>query len=603
MPITPGTRLGQYEVQDFIGQGAMGLVFRAYHSQLERTGAVKVLQAISPDSDTTARFRHEAQAIAQLRHPNIVNVYDFGEYQGTPYMIVEYVPGGSLSDRLGKGMLDPDEALKYLRGIAAGLDYAHGIGVIHRDVKPANVLLEKDDSPVLADFGLAKLMQGTSLKSMTGATTGTPAYMAPEQVTGSDVGPAADRYSLATIAYEMLAGVIPFDGQGLMEILYAHVHRDPVPPSTHNSALSPRVDEVILRGLARDPARRWASCIAFVDALETALAEKPVPVVASTRDKPIPAATLPLHRAAAVAAAPLIAGAVNPSATVVMPSVAPAEPAARRPRAIAAGVAAILVALLVMGAIWYGAARPMVSLSLSASTVTPGETVVVTASHLPANQSGTIQLHSVISYFPFRADASGNVGMDIAIPSDTVTGDHVIKVCWATTCPASATLHVVDPGAAPTPPPGATPSPTPGPSPSPTTAPVPAPVPTSAPAPNPGPGPAPKPTPRPGPSPTPIPTPSPKPTPTPSPSLTLVSVSASGNTTVVFHYFYSSTATVSVCQNGTCRSAGSKTVTPGTSFTLTFKTPIGIVPTSTTAPWQAFATANTLKSNSVNVSP
>src|SRR6202022_28013 len=129
LSIAPGTKLGQYEVQDFIGQGAMGLVYRAYHSQLEPTGAVKVLQAISPDSDTTARFRHEAQAIAQLRHPNIVNVYDFGEYQGTPYMIVEYVPGGSLSDRLGKGMLDPAKALKYLRGIAAGLDYAHGIGV------------------------------------------------------------------------------------------------------------------------------------------------------------------------------------------------------------------------------------------------------------------------------------------------------------------------------------------------------------------------------------------------------------------------------------------------------------------------------------------
>ena len=227
MAITQGTKLGQYEVQDYIGQGAMGLVYRAYHSQLERTGAVKVLQAMSPDPDTTARFKHEAQAIAQLRHPNIVNVYDFGDCQGTPYMIVEYVPAGSLAERMKRGRLDQATSLKYLRAIAAGLDYAHGHGVVHRDVKPANVLLSSEDIPVLADFGLAKLLQGSSLKSMTGVTTGTPAYMAPEQVIGHQVGPAADRYSLATIAYEMLTGVIPFDGEALMGLLYSQVHRDP----------------------------------------------------------------------------------------------------------------------------------------------------------------------------------------------------------------------------------------------------------------------------------------------------------------------------------------------------------------------------------------
>src|SRR5690349_6065041 len=250
----------------------MGVVYRAYHSQLERTGAVKVMQALSPDADNVARFRHEAQAIAKLRHPNIVDVYDFGEFDGTPYMIVEYVPGGSLSSRMSHGQLDHATALKYLRGIAAGLDYAHQHGVVHRDVKPANVLLTDDDAPVLADFGLAKLLQGSSLKSMTGVTTGTPAYMAPEQVTGSKVGPAADRYSLATIAYEMLTGVIPFDGEGLMELLYAQVHREPVPPSGRDASLGPAVDAVIMRGLAKDPAARWESSAAFVDALAEALA-------------------------------------------------------------------------------------------------------------------------------------------------------------------------------------------------------------------------------------------------------------------------------------------------------------------------------------------
>ena len=112
MSVATGTKLGQYEVQDFIGQGAMGLVYRAYHTQLERVGAVKVMQAISPDADTVARFRHEAQAIAKLRHPNIVDVYDFGEFEGTPYMIVEYVPGGSLAGRMNQGKLDRATALK-----------------------------------------------------------------------------------------------------------------------------------------------------------------------------------------------------------------------------------------------------------------------------------------------------------------------------------------------------------------------------------------------------------------------------------------------------------------------------------------------------------
>src|SRR5579859_1795963 len=119
----------------------MGVVYRAYHVQLQRTGAVKVLQGLAPDPDSTARFRHEAQAIAQMRHPNIVNVYDFGEFEGTPYMIVEYVPGGSLAGRLKNGPLDRDTAIAFLRGIGDALDYAHKHGIVHRDVKPANVLL------------------------------------------------------------------------------------------------------------------------------------------------------------------------------------------------------------------------------------------------------------------------------------------------------------------------------------------------------------------------------------------------------------------------------------------------------------------------------
>jgi len=595
LSIEPGTKLGQYEVQDFIGQGAMGLVYRAYHPQLERIGAVKVLQAIAPDRDTTARFRREAQAIAQLRHPNIVNVYDFGEYLGTPYMIVEYVPGGNLADRLSEGRLAPARALKYLRGIAGGLDYAHGIGVIHRDVKPANVLLEKDDTPVLADFGLAKLMQGSSVKSMSGVTTGTPAYMAPEQVTGSKVGPAADRYSLATIAYEMFAGVIPFDGEGLMELLYAQVHRDALPPSTHNRSLSPAVDAAILRGLAKDPAARWESCTAFVDAIAAGLAEESEParmIVTAPRL----ASTLQLNRAVATAAVaiPTLADAVNPRATDAIPWPAPAQQAAEprgRRRVIAACAAAILLVLLTMGAIWYAARPPTPTLSLSRSTVTAGDSVVVTATHVPTNQSGSIQLLSVIHDFPFRADANGNVTSDITIPRNIGAGDHTVRICWGSTCHASATLRVVEPGV--------TPPTTPGASPQPTTTPGQTPAPTGGASPGPGtnPVPAPKATPIPASTPSPSPSALPSPTPVASPSITLVSVSAVGSTTVTFHNFSAGTIAVCVWQSGTCHSANA-TFTPGTN--TTFKTPVGILPTGLLA-GQAYITANSLTSNSVNV--
>ena len=476
MPIATGSRLGQYEVQDFIGQGAMGLVYRAYHAQLERTGAVKVMQAISPDPDTVARFRHEAQAIAKMRHPNIVDVYDFGEFEGTPYMIVEYVPGGSLAGRMAEGRLDRFRVLRYLRGIAAGLDYAHDHGVVHRDVKPANVLLAADDTPVLADFGLAKLLQGSSLKSMTGVTTGTPAYMAPEQVTGSRVGPPADRYSLATIAYEMLTGVIPFDGQALMELLYAQVHREPPPPSERDPSLGPRVDAVVMRGLAKDPAARWESSTAFVDALAAALAA-PAPAVERTVVMSRLASTVPI-------AAPRPAHPAPPPPTVAWPppvAAPPAVPVSKKNRRhlwrnVAIGAAGLVVLVLALG----------VCLSLVATTITlnpttaaPGQDVHVTASRVPAHQPGSIQVHSVVKVFPFVADGNGNVSVYITVPRDINLGSHTVDICWNASCHAHATLQVVAGTGLviPTPSAGSTPhtTPTPG------STPVPTPTPTSKP--------------------------------------------------------------------------------------------------------------------------
>ena len=541
MSIGTGTKLGPYEVQDFIGQGAMGVVYRAYHSDLERTGAVKVMQAITPDPDTVARFRHEAQAIARLRHPNIVDVYDFGEFQGTPYMIVEYVPGGSLAAKMAHGPLDRATALRYLRGIAAGLDYAHSHGVVHRDIKPANVLLTEDDSPVLADFGLAKLMHGSSLKSLTGVTTGTPAYMAPEQVTGGEVGPAADRYSLTTIAYEMLTGVIPFDGEALMELLYAQVHRYPSAPSARDQSLGPHVDAVVMRGLAKNPSERWESCTAFVNALDAALAVAPTAGGATMVMAPPAVATRPLA-AAAVAAAATVA--VAPA-----PPPMPAPPHPRRvPWRVLAMVAGVLILLVaVLGVVAWSANHRNYDLAISPQTAAAGDTVVVTADHLPANQAGQIELHSIVRTYGFRADASGVVNADVTLPPDIEPGDHIVKICWNNTCHQELTLHLIVPvGQAsplPTSPPSASPSSSPHSSPSPTSNPTPTPTGCGAPV------------------------------------IFVPSISKLKGFTVTFKCFPAGSWTVSVVQNNTPYGAGRAT-TPGNViyYSQQFSTPTLVKP-------------------------
>jgi serine/threonine protein kinase len=445
VPIEPGTKLGQYEVQEFIGQGAMGTVYRAYHAQLARTGAVKVMQAISPDRDSIARFRHEAQAIARMRHPNILNVFDYGEYEGTPYMIVEYVPGGNLAGRMSQGLLDRATALRFLRGIAAGLDYAHSEGIVHRDVKPANVLLERDETPVLADFGLAKMIQGSSVKSMTGVTTGTPAYMAPEQVTGNQVGPAADRFSLATIAYEMLTGSIPFEGLGVLELLYAHVHSDPALPSSLNPDLNESVDAVVMRGLAKEPKSRWSSCEAFVTALAAALGTKAPPPAERAISFAPPAAQ----------SADSLLPFASPPITVPSPVWPPIIAARKRSRtwryAFAAIAGVVLLALIagVVALVLANAFKP--TLSLSSPTVRAGDIVTVSANHLPSNQGGEVELFSLLHTFPFTADGNGNVSVPVTVPLDSGIGDHILRLCWNGSCPLEAVLHVSAPLVLPSP--------------------------------------------------------------------------------------------------------------------------------------------------------
>jgi hypothetical protein len=563
MSIGPGTTLGAYVVQEFIGQGAMGVVYRAYHAELERVAAVKVLQGLATDGDSSARFRREAQAIAHMRHPNILNVFDFGEFQGTPYMIVEYVEGGSLSARLKRSPIDHGSALRYLQGIGEALDYAHSHGIVHRDVKPANVLLGPEDAPILADFGLVKLMESTSIASLTGVTTGTPAYMAPEQVSGKHVGPAADRYAFAVMAYEMLTGEFPFQEEGVLEVLYAHVHKAPPAPSTRNESVGPRADVVILRGLAKDPNARWESCESFVAALAAALespaagsdktvvmrppapASSPVAVATEPVKAPALAGTTVMNNGAAAATAvktkPLAPAAAD--ATVFVP-LTQTEDKRRRRRtlfAIAAGV--VILVLLMAGTCVYVATLPP-TLEVLPNVATFGEHVVVTATQVPRNQTGEIRLESVLHTFPFRADGSGKVSEELAVPYDIATGQHILRICWNGSCRAETTFRVVAGSSAVSPLPGtnptSSPSSPPGSSPSPGSSPTSrpssgsSPRPTSSPTSNPSPSPKPSPVPSPVPSPTPTTPPPPCPIPAGSPTLSPANTSVLGGATVSY---------------------------------------------------------------------
>ncbi len=262
-----GARLGRYRVTASLGRGGMAEVFRASDEQLGREVAIKVvLPAFVSEPQFLQRFLREARVVASLEHPNILPIYDFGEQDGLPFLVMPLIGGGTLADRLEGRSLDPRRVATWVRALAAALDAAHGAGVLHRDVKPGNVLVGRGDHLFLADFGIARLCDATRL-TRTGMVVGTPVYMAPEVAGGKPAEAASDRYSLAVMTYEMLAGEPPFDGENVLSILHQHATR-PVPPITGRfDDLGAGVDRVLESGLAKQPAGRPASCSAFAELL------------------------------------------------------------------------------------------------------------------------------------------------------------------------------------------------------------------------------------------------------------------------------------------------------------------------------------------------
>ena len=251
-----GRSLGRYRLDALLGQGGMAEVFRATDTKLARTVAVKVILAShARDPHFLERFLREARTVASLEHPNILPVYDFGEDGGIPFLVMPYLPGGTLRDRLQAGPVPLALAAAWIAQLADALDAAHAAVVLHRDVKPANVLLGKDDRLFLADFGIAKMLESESGLTATGVVVGTPIYMAPEQAQGQPASPATDRYALAVVAYEILAGRPPFEGENALSLMHQHVTTPPPALSSRVGGLPAGLDAV-LRARPREGSRR-----------------------------------------------------------------------------------------------------------------------------------------------------------------------------------------------------------------------------------------------------------------------------------------------------------------------------------------------------------
>jgi serine/threonine protein kinase len=271
LELASGTSLGAYVITARIGRGGMASVYQAHHPALDRNVAIKVLwESLADQPGFLERFRREARAASRLRHPNILTVYDFGEDDGIAYMVTELLPGGTLADRLGAPVAYT-EVFRVLRGIGSALDTAHGAGLIHRDVKPSNILFTREGEPVLADFGIARLMESEEHLTVQGTLIGTPHYMAPEMASGEEVGRSSDLYSLGVVLYEMLAGEPPFPRPTPIAVVRAHIHEPPPPLSLRHPPVPDSVDAVVARALSKQPAERYRSGAALAAAFEEAV--------------------------------------------------------------------------------------------------------------------------------------------------------------------------------------------------------------------------------------------------------------------------------------------------------------------------------------------
>jgi serine/threonine-protein kinase len=315
-------RLGRYEIIEEIGRGAMGVVYRARDPVIDRTVALKAINATGSGETESfhLRFRQEAQAAGRLSHPGIVTIFDVGEQEDTrtPYIVMEFVAGRTLSAAVNDASppLSRDDRLDLIQQVAEALDCAHKEGIVHRDIKPANILVTREGRAKIADFGVAKLRLTQSQMTVVGGVLGTPSFMSPEQVEGKPADGRSDLFSLGVILYWIITGRMPFDGDSPGEILFKIVSKEPTPPSVIHPALSPEFDRVLARALAKNPDDRYPTGQALRDDIEALRQERAGRVEAGSQ---VPATTAsgalaPTER---IATAPAVRSAAEK--TVILP--------------------------------------------------------------------------------------------------------------------------------------------------------------------------------------------------------------------------------------------------------------------------------------------
>lgn len=275
MALQEGQNLGPYRVLNQLGQGGMATVYKGYHPRLDRYIAIKVVhQAFLEDPAFLSRFEREAQIVAKLDHPHIVPVFDYAEHEGQPYLVMKYIEGRTLKNRLSAGALPLDQIVNLMETVGNALDYAHKQGILHRDIKPSNIIIDNSGTVYLTDFGLARIAHAGESTLSQDMLIGTPHYISPEQAMGrKELDARSDIYSLGVVLYELLVGRVPFSADTPYAIIHDHIYR-PLPlPSAVNPEIPPEVERVLLKALAKDPAARYSSAVEMVNAFKAAVSE------------------------------------------------------------------------------------------------------------------------------------------------------------------------------------------------------------------------------------------------------------------------------------------------------------------------------------------
>ncbi|MCA9930849.1 MAG: serine/threonine protein kinase, partial [Anaerolineales bacterium] len=290
-----GKQLGPYQIVAPLGEGGMAAVYKAYQPSIDRYVALKVLpRHFADDPEFIQRFKQEARVIANLQHPHILPVHDFGEAEGYTYMAMRFIRGGELSEWMQTNApISLPQIRRIITQIGDALDYAHSQNIIHRDIKPSNVLIDERGNCLLTDFGLAKMMETSVKLTRTGGILGTPAYMSPEQGMGQGVDHRSDIYALGVILYEMVTGRPPYQAETPMAIMIKHIQAPLPPPNQYNPDLPESVERVILKALAKNKEDRFATAGEMVQALQRATEQ---PTIATGAEPPTIAGIVPPRR-------------------------------------------------------------------------------------------------------------------------------------------------------------------------------------------------------------------------------------------------------------------------------------------------------------------